>query len=165
VANEFQIELLRSYPGADMLPIDAEDHEAVDRAVREDATGDTLFAFLWKELGNAENASAADLLMSTALDDTRAVYDALVSSSEDENPKAVLARSYPGRDVIPVDLDDHVAVDRAVREGSTGDLLFSFLWRELGDADGVAEARRMAETALDDLQAVADSVRQPSPFA
>lgn len=158
MANEQQTTLIRRYPGMDMLPVDAENPADIELAVSEDRTGDTLFSFLWRELGQAETVSAANQLLSMAAGDVKVVVSALESADHGEDPRAVLARSYPGRDMLPVDLSDHAATGKAVDTNEAGDTLFSFLWRELGDADGSMEdALQMAETALADIEAVASA--------
>lgn len=156
MANEWQGLLVRNYPGIFALPVDVNDIGAIEAAA--DDVGDTLFTFLWRELGNAEGAPAADLLLGQAVDDVEAVKSALESAPDGTLPRSVLLASYPGMASLPLDPADETAVDESVRAGETGDDLFAFLWRELGDASSLAEAARMTGTASQDIQSVRDGL-------
>ncbi|ARJ65973.1 hypothetical protein WV31_10070 [Magnetospirillum sp. ME-1] len=78
MANANQLALLKAYPNIDLLPIDPADPESVDALVAEDATGDTLFAFLWRELGDAgEDRREASAMLALAINDIAIVKAAI----------------------------------------------------------------------------------------
>lgn len=156
MANDQQAVLLRLYPGVHMLPFDVADLGQVEEKVQADATGDTLFTFLWRELANAESSEAAALLMAQALRDVSEVYGAFEVNDRAETAHQTLLRSYPGTDVLPLDLNDHESVAQAVAEDRTGDTLFGFLWRELADAETHHACLDLLAKAADDLLAVSD---------
>ena len=58
-ANPLHVLLLRSYPNADLLPFDHSDHAAIATLVAADATGDTLFNFLWRQLAGLDPSDEA----------------------------------------------------------------------------------------------------------
>lgn len=77
MANEFQQTLLQSYPDIDLLPLDVTDTADVAFQVKADATGDTLFTFLWRELGDMENREEAVRVLMRAMEQIQTVLDAI----------------------------------------------------------------------------------------
>lgn len=81
--NANQLALLAAYPNLDLLPIDPSDPDGVAAVVENDATGDTLFNFLWRELNDAgEDRRAASAKLAEAIRDLEAVKAAI-----DGNPR------------------------------------------------------------------------------
>lgn len=83
MANEHQKTLLAAYPSVGMLPIDPADPESVEVVVESDGTGDTLFSFLWRELGDVGDESAADAVraLNSAIADIEAVKNAILGKA------------------------------------------------------------------------------------
>lgn len=78
MANANQLALLKAYPNIDLLPIDPSDPDGVEAIVAEDATGDTLFAFLWRELGDAgDDRREASAMLALAIQDIGLVKAAI----------------------------------------------------------------------------------------
>ncbi|HRY01557.1 MAG TPA: hypothetical protein P5256_00405 [Beijerinckiaceae bacterium] len=77
--HPFHALLLASYPNVDLLPFDPSDYSAVDAAVRNNETGDTLFNFLWRELSDLAPDDREDALarILAVERDVQAVYRAL----------------------------------------------------------------------------------------
>ena len=84
MANEFQQALLQSYPNIDLLPLDVSDVADVAFQVKADATADTLFSFLWRELGDAEGKDEAVKNLMRAMSDIQTVIDAIDTSEDFE---------------------------------------------------------------------------------
>lgn len=78
----------------------------------------------------------------------------------EQSLRKILLTAYPQIDILPIDPDDLRQVDEAVRNEETGDALFNFLWRELGEAGRSDEAIRVLDQALEDLQAVRDAIEE-----
>jgi hypothetical protein len=55
--NQAQTILLASYPDIDLLPFDSA--AEAEQRVEDGETGDTLFDFLWRELGEDESRSSS----------------------------------------------------------------------------------------------------------
>jgi hypothetical protein len=81
-ANQFQTAMLKAYPVED-LSFDVSDIEEIDRVVKADEIGDTLFAFLWRELHDAASAAEARQMMDSAIQQLENVRKAM-SAIEDE---------------------------------------------------------------------------------
>ncbi len=83
--NRYQRLLLEAYPDLDLLPIDPKDHREVDDTVRSHETGDTLFDFLWLELGDVGDAGPEDALRSLdqAIAELQKVRDHIASHDAD----------------------------------------------------------------------------------
>lgn len=84
--NEYQRIACQKYPQADLLPFDVDNSEEVRIAIDEDATGDTLFNFVYYEMGDLGNngtlEDAVDALRH-AQDDLQRVIDALEAEAPD----------------------------------------------------------------------------------
>lgn len=65
----------KSYPNADLLPFDPSDHAAIADMVASNATGDTLFNFLWREMAHLDptDTEGAYERIQSALRDIQAV--------------------------------------------------------------------------------------------
>ncbi|MDE4914367.1 hypothetical protein PQI07_27225 [Methylobacterium sp. 092160098-2] len=72
----------------------------------------------------------------------------------------LLLAAYPNQDMLNFDPTDERQVEDAVREGSTGDTLFDFLWKELADHSGdeVEHVLKSLDQAARDIQAVREAV-------
>jgi hypothetical protein len=83
MANAHHTTLLAAYPSVGMLPIDPTDPESVEEVVDNDAIGDTLFAFLWRELDDVGNVDPADALraLESAIADIQTVKSAIVAKA------------------------------------------------------------------------------------
>ena len=149
MANAHHKSLLAAYPGVDMLPIDPTDPEAVEEVVDNDAIGDTLFAFLWRELDDVGDVDPADALraLESAISDIQAVKSAILAASGLPEPSIVvglhhhrhgvstyLYRSASGRRMDNAEfierLDEEFEADR-----DESVELFSFAEREILDID------------------------------
>lgn len=85
MANRYQKLLLENYPEIDLLPFDAGDEAAVEAAVAERTTSDTLFEFLWKELADHDGDSPDDVLktLDQAMRDIFVIRRAVQSAPDD----------------------------------------------------------------------------------
>ena len=90
MANEFQKLLLEAYPNVDLLPVDTSDENRVEAAVRDGATGDTLFDFLWRDLADHSGGDAEHVLktLDQALQDILAVREAVAALPAPRAPTA-----------------------------------------------------------------------------
>lgn len=71
-----------------------------------------------------------------------------------------LLESYPNIDLLNLDAGDEAQVEAAVADGSTGDTLFNYLWKEFGDHDGdsIEHVLKTLDQAARDIFAVRQAV-------
>jgi hypothetical protein len=71
-----------------------------------------------------------------------------------------LLRSYPRIDLLNLDPENEAEVEAAVAEGSTGDTLFDFMWKEFADHEGepVEHVLKTLDQAARDIFAVRQAV-------
>lgn len=82
-ANRVQRIACQSYPNGDLLPVDLGDGEAVAKAVGYNHTGDTLFNFVFIELGEKDLSRQEALArMYHASDDIEAIINALEDADD-----------------------------------------------------------------------------------
>lgn len=85
--NRFQRIACQGFPNGDLLPLDLEDGESVAEAVKGHDTGDTMFNFVFIELGeNGPDLSRQEALARIyhARDDIEAVIQAIEDAPDDD---------------------------------------------------------------------------------
>ena len=74
-----QLLLMKVYPGVDLLQLDPNDPASVDAMVKTDEVGDTLFTFLWREIGQFQPDETEHVIqaLEDAIRDIETVRDGL----------------------------------------------------------------------------------------
>jgi len=158
MANAYQSALLEFYPTVDMLPIDRNDPEDIDRRVAQDGIGDSMFQFLWNELGVADSTPSAEMVLDMAIQDIEEVMEAFRRQPGRTDLRRILVESYTKETKFGFDLNDEEAVQSAVDENRTNDLLFTFLWRDLDGVDDPEAAVEGLEAAITEIGTVRNGI-------
>lgn len=145
--------LLKGYPFIDLLPIPLDDHDQIDKLVKSDETGDTLFNFLWRELSSIDKDEVIPNL-EKSINDLSAIYAAFqVAETDSLTPSQIgdiIRGSYPDIDLLPLGTQSDEDIEEAIQNDETGDTLFKFIWRELCHGD-CPDPLDLIQQAINDL--------------
>jgi len=158
MTNAYQSALLEFYPTVDMLPINRNDAEDIDRRVAEDDIGDPMFQFLWNELGLADSTPSAEMVLEMAIRDIEEVLEAFRRQPGRTDFRRILVESYTKETKFEFDLHDEASVQSAVDGNRTNDLLFTFLWRDLDGVDDREAALDGLEGAISEIETVRNGI-------